>query len=93
MKHTLIPSLMAVTLLFGGTMPAFANHDKSPAERQAKIDEKFAKMDKNGDGMISDDEFEDKTEEKFTAIDTNGDDKISKEEMSTYKKAKWDHKK
>lgn len=94
MKHHIIPSLMAVTLLFGGAVPAFANHDKTPAEMQEKIDKKFEKLDINRDGKISESEFDSKKEAKFANADANGDGSISKEEMSEYKMKKWEeHKK
>lgn len=43
---------------------------------------KFQKLDKNGDGKISEDEFEESAEAKFKMMDTNGDEKLSVAELS-----------
>lgn len=52
------------------------------------IDEKFSKMDKNGDGMISESEFtaQKGSDYKFSDVDTNGDGFVSKEELAAH----WD---
>lgn len=72
--------------------PAMANDS---AQMDAKIDAKFAKIDKNSDGMISDDEHEDASEAMFKEADTDKNDSISKAEMKAYKlkeKAEWENK-
>ncbi len=40
----------------------------------------FQKMDKDGDGKISQDEFEEATEKKFKHLDANGDGSVTQEE-------------
>lgn len=77
--------LMAALAAFVAT-PALAN---DPAKMDAKIDEKFSKMDTDGNGSISEAEFTSAKAEKFSEADTNGDGMISKEEL----KAAWEHKK
>lgn len=78
MKKLLMMTALAAFI----TAPAMAN---DPAKIDAKIDAKFAKMDKNSDGFISDDEHEDAAEAMFKEADTNKDDKLSKDEMKAYK--------
>ncbi len=72
-------------------MAALATFVAAPAMANdpAKFDEKFSKMDADGNGSISESEFTSAKAEKFEDADTNGDGMISKEEL----KAAWEKKK
>lgn len=73
--------LMAAVATFIAA-PAMANDP-------AKLDEKFSKMDTDGNGSISQSEYTTAKADKFEDADTNGDGMLSKEEL----KAHWDKKK
>lgn len=81
--------LMAAMAAFVAT-PALAN---DPAKMDAKVDEKFMKMDTDGNGSISEAEFTAAKAEKFGDADTNGDGAISKDELkAAWKEKKEEHK-
>jgi hypothetical protein len=81
-------------------IPAFAGDQPSPqnsyhTQKTGTAGEKgmhgenwFQKMDKNGDGKISKQEFEEAANNKFERMDTNKDGYISKEEFEAAAK-KW----
>ena len=56
-----------------GQMPEKGNHEG-----------RFAKVDTNGDGFISEEEFLAKAKARFKKLDDNGDGQISREEMKTH---------
>lgn len=54
----------------------------------------FEKMDTNGDGVVSREEFDAKHDEMFSKMDANGDGNVTKEEMKAAHKARMEeHKK
>ncbi len=82
MKKVLLMSFLACLV----AAPAMANDP-------AKLDEKFTKMDKNADGVITQDEHATAKDHKFEETDTDGDGQITKEELKTsWEKKKSDHK-
>lgn len=75
MKKFLMLGTALVAL--GAISPAFASpDDKGPG----KGDRFFAKMDTDGDGVVSKSEFEAHGDEMFSKMDGNGDGKIEKDE-------------
>ena len=50
-------------------------------------------MDKNGDGKVTQEEYNAASQEKFKKMDKNGDGAVSKDEIKEYRKAKGDCKK
>jgi hypothetical protein len=77
MKRFLIGASFAATVLFAGT--AFANDE-----------DKFRKMDSDGDSRISSAEYSAHAQQTFTMMDTNGDGAVTMEEMKMHKKMKKD---
>lgn len=64
-------------------VPAMAGHHKSGEGKPAR----FAKIDTDGDGVISRDEFMARAAKRFAKMDANGDGRLSKNEMRrAYKK-------
>lgn len=57
-------------------------------ERKHDGNGRFAKADKNGDGMISKSEFLAQAKERFKTIDANNDGEISKDEAKAHRKNK-----
>lgn len=77
------------SILFAGalsliSLPAFAGEYGSKGEGMTGKDGRhhrwFQKMDKDGDGKISEDEFQEATEKKFEHLDENGDGYVTEEE-------------
>lgn len=66
-----------------------AAHAQTPAANSAQRgqrlerleDEMFKRMDTNGDGVISKQEFMDQAEKRFKRLDANGDGQITREEL------------
>lgn len=60
-------------------------HRMDPAERekhrQEMMERHFKALDKNGDGVVSHEEFQARGEEMFKRMDKNGDGKLTAEEM------------
>jgi Ca2+-binding EF-hand superfamily protein len=79
MKRTLICTSLVATVLFAGT--AFANDQ-----------EKFRKMDTDGDGRVTAAEHAAGAQQMFTMMDSNGDGGVTMEEMKMYKDMKRDSK-
>lgn len=91
-----ITSILAI-LALAATVNA-AEGDKKPAEgakKKGNPEEMFKKLDKDGNGSVSKDEFmaspgakkdEAKAGERFTKMDKNSDGSLSKEEMMPKKK-------
>jgi Ca2+-binding EF-hand superfamily protein len=79
MKRTLICTSLVATVLFAGT--AFANDQ-----------EKFRKMDTDGDGRLTSAEHMAGAQEMFTKMDANGDGAVTMEEMKAHKDMKHDSK-
>lgn len=78
MKKILMLSTVAV---FALSAPAFAEHHEGDHGK----DHGWAEFDKDGDHMLSKEEFLAKKAAHFDKMDTDHDGKLSKEEM----KAKW----
>lgn len=55
--------------------------------------EHFKKMDTNGDGKISKEEWTAFHDEKFTKLDKDGDGQISEEDMKEFRKEKKENRK
>ena len=91
MNKFVLTAAMAVSLgLVSGA--AMAEHHEGH-DKGAKMMEK---IDANGDGMVSRDEFLTKHEEKFNEMDADDDGNLTQEEMEAARKAmkeKWEAKK
>lgn len=83
--------LMASALMFGASLPAFADEVKTQAELDTKVQEKFTEMDADKNGAISWNEADaaDKSREDFTAADTNRDGSLSMAELKAWKQKEW----
>ncbi|MGE4313463.1 MAG: hypothetical protein AB7E85_04235, partial [Pseudobdellovibrionaceae bacterium] len=75
MKKLLMLGTAIVAL--GSISPAFA---EGGAKDGPKGDRFFAKMDTDGDGVVTKSEFQSHGDEMFSKMDGNGDGKIEKEE-------------
>ena len=77
--------------------PALAAHHEDGKHGMAgamkeKMHERYTAADKNGDGVISKEEFMNEAEERFKSIDADGNDELSKEEIKEHhkeKREKW----
>lgn len=90
MKRTMILSMAAAAIM--ASPAAFADHHKERGDMEGKKSHKaymLKKMDADGDGMISKDEFMAAHEEKFNKMDADGDGFLTEDEM----KASWKDKK
>lgn len=90
---TLIAGMFATGAAFAQTPPAqlapgTPHAAPSPEQRAARMQEHFAKIDKNGNGFISRDEAAGNKwlAKEFDAIDTNKDGKLSKDELAAHHK-------
>ncbi len=72
--------------------PAMAN-EKSPEEKQAKVDAVFAKADTDSNGQISKAEWTAMSDTKFSEADTNADGNVTKEEKLAAMEKEWAEKK
>lgn len=88
MKQLTLAAVTALALVFAA--PALAHPGKSKGER-------FARMDTNGDGILTTAEVEAAARTSFTAIDANGDGFVTPDELKAHHeamraeaKAKWD---
>lgn len=83
--------LMASALMFGASLPAFADEVKSQAELDRIVQEKFTEMDADKNGAISWNEADaaDKSREDFNAADTNRDGSLSMAELKSWKQKEW----
>jgi Ca2+-binding EF-hand superfamily protein len=85
MKKLMVMTLAAAML----TVPALADdHEGHKGSKGHKGGFMFEKLDTDGDGSVSKEEFLRVHEERFTKMDTNGDGVISKEEIEAAK-AEW----
>ena len=83
--------------MLGAALVAFGSVSSAFAEDGAKMDHKggdrfFAKMDNDGDGVVSKEEFQSHGDEMFSKMDANGDGKIEKGEAEAAHekmKEKW----
>ena len=80
MKKLLL--LTAAGLILQAT-PVLADH-----HGKGKFDEKFAKHDINGDGVVSEAEFLENAKKKFSEKDANNDGSVSKDEAKAAYEAK-----
>ncbi|WP_397473429.1 EF-hand domain-containing protein [Pusillimonas sp.] len=80
MKNIAIKPLL--TAAFGLTLAlAGAVHAQAPSGPQAELTpEHFAKLDRNGDGGISREEYEQFMRESFQKLDTDGNQRLSRAE-------------
>ncbi|ADE13405.1 Calcium-binding EF-hand-containing protein [Nitrosococcus halophilus Nc 4] len=96
--------VMCYSLFLGGVLslvliPAFAGNpygseEEGAAEEQEMHKKMFQKLDEDGDGKISEDEFEEAMEEKFERMDKDDDDLLTQEEWeAAAKKHKKEYKK
>jgi Ca2+-binding EF-hand superfamily protein len=77
-------SLRILSVVVGGTALALTlNALPAAADSGAGKTGWFAKIDKNGDGVIDRSEFDASRQSMFTGIDTNGDKQISADEWKT----------
>ena len=96
MKKTLTIGLSAIALTITGA--AFAQQsggemkakpDMTRAQAQAKADERFAKMDANNDGVVTDADREARKQamrtKMFDGLDTDKNGQISREEFMNFK--------
>ena len=95
MKTTPLMTGIAAFLLSGGIavaspggmfgLDADDDGNITRAELSAKLDERFSRMDSNGDGQITETEMDSARErlrdEVFTRLDANGDGSVSRAEM------------
>lgn len=81
--------------LFLSIPAAFAEHGDTEGhggKGEMKLERMFEKGDKDGDGVISKEEFLANAEERFTAMDADADGKVTKEEAKAHHeemRAKW----
>lgn len=78
-------ALSAATLSFPFTASAQPGPDREPptrAEVESRADEMFAKLDVNGDGVLTKDDREAKFAERFAEADTDGNGQLSQEEAA-----------
>jgi Ca2+-binding EF-hand superfamily protein len=79
-------ALTAVSLLLV-TSPAFA--DNHGDKRGHKMEEVMDKIDKNGDGIVTEQEFIEVHKEQFDTLDENGDGEVTEDELkSAHKRMK-----
>jgi Ca2+-binding EF-hand superfamily protein len=105
MKSTLALTLIASLFATGAALAQSPSAPSAPsatssgtaqaapsAERSARMQKYFAKMDKNADGFISRDEAagNKRLAKHFDAIDSNKDGKLSKEELAAHHKSGHD---
>lgn len=81
---------LAAGILSLASWQALAADTAAPADAAAPgpMHEKgdhWKKIDTNGDGVISHDEFMANSETRFKEMDTNGDGKLSKEELQAHR--------
>jgi EF-hand domain pair len=95
MKRIIITTIAALALCAAFVPTAEAKEKKPKGEgKKADPEEAFKKLDKDGDGSISKEEFtahgkdKAKAEAAFAKKDTNGDGKLSKEEFMAHGKKK-----
>ncbi len=77
-------SFLILTLSFIITLPSYSNQ-KYEKNNFIKMNKRFQKIDKNGDGLISKGEMieahRDRIDKLFIKFDKNGDNKLSKKEL------------
>jgi hypothetical protein len=94
--------MMRRSIFFGGVLslvlvPAFAGGSYGGSQEKGTTGKKemhghwFQKMDKDGDGKISQEEFQEATKKKFKRMDSDNDGSITKEEWQAAAK-KWKEK-
>ena len=90
---TLAIALGTGSLLIGGVAIAqspMAQADMTRDAVIAKTNERFAKMDVNGDGVLSEADREAKAKEHFAKLDTNGDGMLSEAEFLAAREARME---
>ena len=90
---TLAIALGTGSLLIGGVAIAqspMAQADMTRDAVIAKTNERFAKMDANGDGVLSEADREAKAKEHFAKMDTNGDGTVSEAEFLAVREARME---
>ncbi len=83
LKTTSLIVLSALAL--GGA--AFAHGDGGPGDHMKRAGMAFMKMDKNGDKVISQQEFDANFEDRFKAADANHDGKVTRKEFEKFVEA------
>jgi len=76
--------IAAIAVISISASPVYAGKD----HKEGKNHKMMKKVDVDGDGMISRDEFDAHHTQMFEKLDADGDDNISKEEMKAHKKQK-----
>lgn len=78
MKKIALSALVA-SLLASAAAPALAAGEEN-GQNQRHRKGKFERMDSDGDGVVTKDEFMAHSEKRFSKMDADGDGKITKEE-------------
>jgi hypothetical protein len=80
---TVFTAVAFITIFFGSITTSFAEgvEGKGCGGHKGKM---FEKMDTNGDGVMSHEEFSAKAEERFKMMDADSDRKITKEEAKNH---------
>lgn len=82
-KGKFIALSLAVMLMSSAAV--YADHHGGKGEKGEKMmNRMFEEGDKNGDGILSKEEFVSGAEERFTKIDADGDGQVTKEEAKAH---------
>ena len=81
MKTPLLTAALFGVLIATASPAAFAGHHKEDGNKKGMKAEHHMKADKNGDGVLSYDEFIAMKKERFAEMDADGDGSLTKDEM------------
>ncbi len=80
--------VVALAVVAAFSLQIAAEEAQEPAP-QKKCGKYFQKMDTDGDGTITKEEWKQNCNEKFKKMDADGDGSVSQEEMKACRKEKW----